>query len=221
MEFKRGKNGEMTLQRTTDDSSKEKQADVNDDDDDDDLNEDEGIVELPTDRTKINSLGSRGAPSAGVAVVSNPLYSGQSVSTSKKTAQALRFLQKTKRLPPETKNLLLLDMIDCAARERISLVETSFELLVLDHFKGSPEDLYAWRPTTFDTGMDEFLDQCMEVATSLRAEQALSGPTIDAGTKKSTRKKNVTPSVKPVSSRAKSKKSLTDSDSDDDDDDSI
>lgn len=159
----------MTLQRTKKDDSK------NDDDDDDDVNEDEGITEIISEskRTPRGSSTNRVTSSAGVAVVSNPLYSGQSISTSKKTAQALRFLQKAKQISSETKNLLLLNIIDSAARDRVSLVETSFELLVLDHFIGSPEELYMWRPTTFDKGMDEFLDQCEEVAETIRKEQSL------------------------------------------------
>lgn len=192
MEFKRGKNGDMTLQRTkkgnSDDVTKSKDDDDDDNDDDDDVNEDEGIVEVPTSSVSRDPGSGRGGSSAGMAVVSNPLYSGQSISTSKKTAQALRFLQKIKKISLETKNLLLLDIIDCAARDRVSLVETSFELLVLDHFKGSPDELYVWRPTTFDQGMDEFLEQCEEVAETLRASQshnASASSTKTAGKKKS------------------------------------
>lgn len=60
-----------------------------------------------------------------------------------------------------------MDIINCACLETKSLVETSFELLMLSHFQGTDEDLYHWRPSDDDEGMDDFAEQCVLLVNKL------------------------------------------------------
>ncbi len=73
------------------------------------------------------------------------------------------------RLSVTQKNLLLMEIINAAAKEETSLVDTSFDLLVMQHFEGNEKNLYTWIPKTSDKGMDDFVDQCITLAEKLES----------------------------------------------------